>query len=260
MIELAANPAAQHVITPHAGSRERRLLRTEIFALLRVASVLTLLAASAGVSAAPSTTAQASQQHTATPATVDPAEQERINRINRMLMEIIENFEASPPVAAPPSAANSSPEVIGNWMTVQSLSLTGGSFPNWADGSTLALPRFTDPNPPRVSLFQIRQNGTYTFLFGQDGVVYTSHHGRFTVSPATGDASRRYPLLITFTPDQSSYRAFRSLEAMPEPLRGMGAGERTYRVRVVGDELRFIGASEPGWLQDIGMFRLFPAR
>jgi hypothetical protein len=164
---------------------------------------------------------------------------------------------AAPPVHERQGEAN----IIGFWAGHKSLSMTGGFFPNWADGSSFNLPKFTDPNPPRIFVVEFRADRTYSFAFGQGDAIWTSHSGTVALSRATDRASGRYPYLLTLTPlpETLTTSPAKRAESMPPGLAELGPGPRTFRLRSVeGDGLRMIDAGAGDWLNDIGYFALYP--
>jgi hypothetical protein len=169
----------------------------------------------------------------------------------------------SPPTAAPlpVQKRQGGANIVGLWAGRKSLSTTGGFFPNWADGSSFSLPKFTDPNPPRIFIFEFRADRTYSFSYGQGDAIWTSHSGTVALSRATDEARHRYPYLLTLTPLPQTLRTSpaRRAEDMPRGLAELGPGARTFRLRSVeGDGLRMIDASAEGWLNDIDYFALYP--
>ncbi len=172
--------------------------------------------------------------------------------------------DAHAPLTAAPSTVQKRPgevNIVGVWAGRRSLSMTGGFFPNWADGSSFSLPKFTDPNPPRIFIFEFRTDRTYSFEFGQGDAIWTSHSGTVALSRATDEASDRYPYLLTLTPFRQTLRTSpaRRAEDMAPGLAELGPEARTFRLRSVeGDGLRLIDASAGGWLNDIGYFALYP--
>lgn len=117
-----------------------------------------------------------------------------------------------------------------------------------------------------VYRFELRQDRSYAFTFGDEHNVLRSHSGMWDVAAATDPGSRKYPCLVRFQPDASTIRrsASGSVSSEPRGFVALSDGETViFRFRNDSDgDLNLIHGSVTGHdlEQEYASFSLSPDR